>query len=240
MDLGFGDANQIIGQKLSQSMTVTTKAQEAALDLELSKYDELLQDDDALELLRERRLEQLKKSQAQQHKWKDLGHGTYMDLSSIHVDVGKAFFETAKQSERLVVHFYRPTTTYCDVFHKHLVTLAQQHLETKFVKLNVDTDSPGVAYLVETLGIHVMPTVLCIKLRKAVHHIRGLTEVGGEDCETKMVANVLANYGVLILKEEEEMDEEAFLEKLSAGVNSISIHRPGSVRDGHYRGEDDW
>lgn len=237
MDLGFGDANQIIGQKLTQTMDATTRAQEAALDDELDKYDELLQDEDALELLRERRLEQLKKSQSQFHAWRDLGHGVYSELDSS--DVAKAFFEAAKQSERLVVHFYRPTTRYCDVYHKHLEILAQQHLETKFVKINVDRDgSTGVAYLVEKLGIHIMPTVLCVKNRKAVHHVRGLSEVGGEDCETVMLAYILALHGVLTLREEEEMDEEELFDKISAGVNAIHISRP-TVREGHYKGEED-
>ena len=238
MDLGFGDANQIIGQKLSQTMEATTIAQEAVLDSQLAKYDELIDNEDALESLRERRLEKLKKSQQQINTWNDLGHGHYNELES--QDVAKAFFEAAKQSERLVVHFYRPTTRYCDVFHKHLNILAKQHLETKFVKINVESvGNTGVAYLVEQLGIHIMPTVLCVKNRKAIHQIRGLSELGGEDGETILLAYLLSLHGVVILREEEEMDEEDFLERLSAGVNAISINRP-NVRDGHYRGDDDW
>lgn len=241
MDLGFGDANQIIGKTLTQAMDATTRAQEAALDEELDKYDALLEDEDALELLRERRMEKLKQSQSQWNAWRDLGHGVYSELDDHNSsnDVAKAFFEAAKQSERLVVHFYRPTTRYCDVYHKHLDILARQHLETKFVKINVEREgSTGVAYLVEKLGIHIMPTVLCVKNRKAVHHIRGLSEVGGEDCETVMLAYILALHGVLTLREEEEMDEEEFFDKISAGVNSIHLSRP-SVREGHYKGDDD-
>lgn len=43
----------------------------------------------------------------------------------------QAFFEAAKKSPRLVVHFYRPTTRYCQTVDAHLERLAARHLETR-------------------------------------------------------------------------------------------------------------
>jgi hypothetical protein len=75
-----------------------------------------LEDETALEALRKRRLEQMKQQQKQRQECKSLGHGEYRDLvDSKNVDAAKAFFETTKQSERVVVHFYRPTTTTCEI-----------------------------------------------------------------------------------------------------------------------------
>lgn len=43
----------------------------------------------------------------------------------------QAFFDAAKQSPRVVVHFYRPTTRYCQVVDAHFERLAPRHLETR-------------------------------------------------------------------------------------------------------------
>lgn len=43
----------------------------------------------------------------------------------------QAFFEAAKKSPRMVVHFYRPTTRYCQVVDAHFERLAARHLETR-------------------------------------------------------------------------------------------------------------
>lgn len=208
MDLGFGNANQAVGNATAQALLQTAKAQEAALDQELSKYDDLLNDDDALDMLRERRLQQMKLKQKQRQEYQLKGHGTYDDIAASPQggDIAKAFFEMAKESERCVVHFYRPTTRYCEVFHKHLAQIAQEHVETKFVKVNVEpvTDHKGLQYLVEKLGIQVMPTVVLIKKRQAVHHIRGFDDLGGsENFSTMRLKQLLTAHGVLQMTESE-------------------------------------
>jgi thiol-disulfide isomerase/thioredoxin len=208
MDLGFGKENQVVGEAVNRVLSQQTKAQEAAIDEELNRYDSLLEDETALEQLRKRRLEQLKKQQKQRQEWKNNGHGEYRDLvDSKNVDVAKAFFETTKQSERVVVHFYRPTTSTCDIFHKHLQHLAAQHLETKFVKINVEgceQGSNGASFLVEKLGIVILPTLVLIKNRKVIHHLHGFDELGGsEEFDTKTLAYVLGTHGVLNARDDE-------------------------------------
>ena len=190
MDLGFGKKNQIIGDALAKQFDKSAKVQEQAINEEISKYDALLHaGDSTLEQIRERRLVQMKKAQEQKQKWKAAGHGVYSAIGEGQngEDSAKEFFDASKASERLVVHFHRPSTRICDVFHAHLEKVAARHLETRFIKINVDQVSEdgasgsGAAYLVEKLGIIVMPTILIIKDRKAVHHIRGFDELGGTE-----------------------------------------------------------
>ena len=61
-----------------------------------------------------------------------LGHGVYSEISD-----QREFFDAAKKSSRMIVHFYRPTTWRCEVVDKHLETLCRTHYETKFVKVRI-------------------------------------------------------------------------------------------------------
>jgi hypothetical protein len=238
MDLGFGQANQIVGQATAKALMATAKAQEAVLDEELIKYDALLEDDDALDRLRERRLQQLQEKQKQANAWKDKGHGNYGDLEG--PDVAKSFFNASKTSERLVVHFYRPTTQYCKILDHHLQKIAEQHLETKFVRVNVESaqeGDQGATYLVEQLGIKVMPTLVLIHNRKAVHHLRGFDELGGsESFSTDLLKFVLSEHGVMQLTEQEldhygEDDKKEELLAIATEGTSINFQ---TVRRGYY------
>eukprot|EP00521_Asterionellopsis_glacialis_P004238 CAMPEP_0195266548 /NCGR_PEP_ID=MMETSP0706-20130129/12074_1 /TAXON_ID=33640 /ORGANISM="Asterionellopsis glacialis, Strain CCMP134" /LENGTH=265 /DNA_ID=CAMNT_0040321157 /DNA_START=35 /DNA_END=832 /DNA_ORIENTATION=- len=242
MDLGFGNSNQVVGDATAKALLQSTRVQEAAVQAEMEKYDALLESSqDELEILRERRLAQLKKAQAQKQKWREAGHGLYQDLGQGQDsrDVARDFFEETKQSSRLVVHFYRPTTRICDVVHSHLEKLAPHHLETKFVKLSVENcdtkDGGGASFLVEKLGIVVMPTIVIVKDRKVVHHIRGFDELGGStNFSTKALAYVLGTHGGLIPKEDEmEMPDELDPDNLAASLNGIRInHKTGRGEGG--------
>ena len=77
----------------------------------------------------------------------------------------------------MVCHFYRGATWRCQVIDRHLGDLAPAHPETRFVKIDAEK-SP---YLVEKLGVVVLPSVLCIKNGKVVHTIVGFDEFGGAD-----------------------------------------------------------
>lgn len=52
MDIGFGNQNQIIGNMVNKVMLEGAEQQEAQLDADMAKYDELMNDEDALERLR--------------------------------------------------------------------------------------------------------------------------------------------------------------------------------------------
>lgn len=238
MNLGFGDRNNEIGQATAQALMRGAEVQENGLESEMAQYDRLLDDEDALEDLRQRRIEQMKKQYQQQQRYRELGHGTYTELGSGSMqdvrDIAKDFFQTSKDSERIVFHFYRPSTRYCDVFHAHLTKLAVKHLETKFLKINVEgcdnNEGGGASFLVERLGVVVMPSLVLVKNRKAFHHIRGFDELGGtEDFSTNMLAHVLGAHGVTDVRDDEEMSEEFLKER---GINTIRL-RKGAKKGGY-------
>jgi len=242
MDLGFGSQNQVLGNATARALLHGAIAQEESLDAELAQYDKLLEDDEGLETLRQRRLMQLQNQHSQIQKWRDLGHGDYVELGGgghDGRDVAKEFFETSKTSDRVVVHFYRPTTRFCDVFHAHLTKLARKHLETKFVKVNVqdcDTHGGGASFLVERLGIVIMPTLVLIKDRKAFHHMTGFNELGGsENFSEQTLAFVLGRHGILDPHDDEEVPEEVL--ESSKGMNSIRITK--GARNGFHTADDE-
>lgn len=229
MDLGFGKSNQNVGSAAARSILQASRAQEKAIEDEIDRYDHLLHDEDALEQMRAKRLEEMKRASQQKQEWKSNGHGRYTEigLGQNSQDIAKEFFEATKKSERLVVHFYRPTTAFCDVYHRHLEKLAPMHLETRFLKMNVEgcdqRGGSGGSYLVEKLGIHILPTLLIVKNRKVVHHIRGFDEMGSEQCSTASVAYVLGVHGA-INRDNEDVPAD-FLEHVNKGVNRITLQR---------------
>uniref|UniRef100_A0A7R9WL53 Phosducin domain-containing protein n=1 Tax=Craspedostauros australis TaxID=1486917 RepID=A0A7R9WL53_9STRA len=202
MDLGFGNKNQQVGSVAASALAQSTRAQEQTIEDELDYYDRLLEDEDALVELRKKRMESLKAQHAQKLRWKELGHGTYSELGGgQNADAAKEFFEASKKSERLVVHFYRPTTRFCDIFHAHLSKLAPRHVGTRFVKINVENcenQGGGASFLVERLHVVVMPTLVLVKDRNAFHQLEGFDEMGGSDkFPASELERVLAAHGML-------------------------------------------
>ncbi|KAL9186340.1 hypothetical protein ACHAXT_005578 [Thalassiosira profunda] len=256
MDLGFGNSNQVLGNQAANAVLQATKAQEEAVTAEIAAYDQLLDSNDTeLEKLRERRLAQMKAGAEQRAKWLENGHGQYSELATGQHggDVAKSFFDAAKKSARVVVHFYRPTTRSCDAFHRALADLAPKHPETRFLKLNVEGcddvreggAGAGAKYLVEKLGVVVMPTLLIVKERKAHHQLRGFDELGGrEEFTANELAFVLGGHGALTRRDDEEVTP-AFLEEGGGargivGINSLRMRFGGEGRGPRSGGFDDF
>lgn len=159
-------------QKIIENQVLTiAKAVEEKLDEKISCLDLDRLDEDDLEQLRERRLQEMKKMAAKRQHWLSLGHGEYQEIPS-----EKEFFAVAKASERVVCHFYRENWP-CKVVDKHLSLLAKQHLETRFVKIHAEK-SP---FLAERLKIVVLPTLALIKNGKVDDYVVGFNELGGTD-----------------------------------------------------------
>lgn len=244
-------------QKIQMLQSVIAQTQERVLDEEMYQCDQMLHNDDMILKLRQQRIQQMQEMAQQQTKYKMAQHGTYEELTgtkgTTSHDVGRAFFDCAKQSERFIVHFYRPQTEYCQIFHKHLSTLAVQHMETKFVKVNVqdcDQMEQGASFLVERLQVRVMPTLVLICKGKVVHQIRGFDELGGtESFETFQLAQLLAKYLLVHLtdKEQEQIQEEIVQRESRRRNNGRGSHTShflsssnGHTRRGRdYREEDD-
>ena len=90
-------------QILEQQLLNVASAMEEKIDAEMAELDKL--EDDDIERIREKRLQEMKKLQDVRQEWLRNGHGKLNEISS-----DKDFFEEAKNSKKLVVHFYRNTT----------------------------------------------------------------------------------------------------------------------------------
>ena len=211
---GFGlDARtEAVVEQVGAGILAQAQMEEKKLDAQLKKLEELGEDD--FEALRQKRKLMLAKKMRQEQDWKQLGHGRYLELTDT-----KEFFDAAKKSARMVVHFYRGVTPRCEIVDAHFQKLAPKHLETRFVKIDAEKNM----FLVERLGIIMMPTIVLIKDGKTEHSLRGFDEMGGtDDFTTDVMAYVLSQHGVLNYEADksEEIQEKA---ANNMGVNNISI-----------------
>ncbi|KAG2456910.1 thioredoxin domain-containing protein 9 [Polypterus senegalus] len=166
-------ANQsvdLITKVLETQLLQSAKIMEEQLDTEIEKLEQI--DEEDLERLHERRLAALKKAQQQKQEWLSKGHGEYREIPS-----EKDFFQEVKDSKNVVCHFHRESTFRCKIIDKHLPILAKKHLETKFIKLNVEK----APFLTERLRIKVIPTLALVKDGKTKDYIVGFTDLGNTD-----------------------------------------------------------
>merc|ERR1719223_2534250 len=201
-------------ENMQNSLLQAAAQEEAKLDAQMKAMENL--DEDDFEALRQKRKIMLQKKMKQEADWRQLGHGRYMELTDT-----KEFFNAAKKSERMIVHFYRGVTPRCQIVDAHFEKLAYTHIETRFVKIDAEKNP----FLVERLGIILMPTMVLIKNGKTDHAIHGFDEFGGhDDFTTADVAYVLAAHEMVnpdVENRSEEMSERAARNK---GVNSMSIN----------------
>jgi hypothetical protein len=160
------DVEKMMEQQLLQATNII----ENKIDAELQRLETL--DEDDIEVLRQRRLDALKKHASQKQEWISQGHGSYSEITA-----EKEFFDVCKKSHKVVCHFYRDSTFRCKIVDKHLSLLAQQHVETRFIKLSVDK----APFLVERLKIKVLPTIALVKDSKTKDYIIGFDDLGGID-----------------------------------------------------------
>eukprot|EP01119_Soliformovum_irregulare_P015396 TRINITY_DN4325_c1_g1_i2.p1 TRINITY_DN4325_c1_g1~~TRINITY_DN4325_c1_g1_i2.p1 ORF type:complete len:151 (+),score=36.50 TRINITY_DN4325_c1_g1_i2:305-757(+) len=141
----------------------------------------------------------------------------------------KQFFEEAKKSDRMVLHFYRISNTPCLVVDKHLARLAQIHVETKFMKINAEK-SP---FLTERLKIWMLPTMVLVKNGKTEHSIIGLDELGGkEDFTQETLQWVLSRHGVIDYDgPEPDLDDVKRKLNIQKGRITSSRHNRGQDSD---------
>ncbi|KAK4747824.1 hypothetical protein SAY87_014410 [Trapa incisa] len=158
-----------IEEIVTQQVLTVAKAVEDKLDDEIAALDRLDMDD--MEVLREKRLQQMKKMAEKRRRWISLGHGEYSEIP-----MEKEFFSVVKASDRVVCHFYRDNWP-CKVMDKHLSILAKQHIETRFVKIHAEK-SP---FLAERLKIIVLPTLALVKNAKVDDYVVGFDELGRTD-----------------------------------------------------------
>jgi hypothetical protein len=249
------------GDVLSSVVSTVAQIQEEQIGREMDTLDQILSsnnnddDDYMIQQWRQKRLQEIQRKVEEQERYRSIsGHGVYEELgqhsqlSSNTMDIAKEFFHTLKQSERLIFHFYRPTTEVCEVFHHHLSKLAAQHIETRFLKVNVAdcSDNPqhqdsALSFLVERLQIRVMPTLLLIRDQKVVHQIQGCTELGNQaDFTTHHLAFVLGKYYNMLDLQPNEIPDTTDSPRHAKNRNSRFISgRKGTTRSRYAHDDDD-
>ncbi|KAH9519885.1 Thioredoxin domain-containing protein 9 [Bulinus truncatus] len=155
---------------LENQLLHATKIIESQVDAEIERLEKM--DDDDFEVLRQRRMDAMKKAQQQKQEWLAAGHGEYTEVAD-----EKEFFDACKKSKKVVCHFYRDSTFRCKIVDKHLAEIAPKHIETKFIKINAER----CKFLVERLRIKTLPTICLAKDGKTVDYIVGFDELGGTD-----------------------------------------------------------
>ncbi len=161
-----GNIESLVQQKVLEAATIV----EEQIDSELNRLENLKEED--IDMVRERRLQQLKKQQELKQELRRKGHGEYTTVAD-ETD----FFSTCKESDKVICHFYRDSTWRCKIVDKHLTTLAPKHIEAKFIKIDAEK-SP---FLVKRLRVVVLPTIALIKDSKTVDFIVGFDDLGGSD-----------------------------------------------------------
>lgn len=223
---GQVDMGAILGQQLLQAAQVM----EEQVDDEISKLERM--DEDELELIKQRRVEAMKKHQEKKTEWLKQGHGEYSEIPE-----EKEFFNVTKNSENVVCHFYREETFRCKILDKHLNILAKKHVETKFCKI----DAEKTPFLCERLKIKVIPTVIMIKDSKTRGYIVGFTDLGNTDeFSTEMLEWRLAHAEVINYKGDLNTPPDEHLKKKKTNFVGKKIKMKKNAGDNDSSDENDW
>ncbi|KAI7987863.1 hypothetical protein LOK49_LG13G00786 [Camellia lanceoleosa] len=209
--------NSKIQEIIEKQVLTVAKAVEDKIDDEIHALDRLDLDD--IDILRERRLQQMKNMAEKRSRWIALGHGEYSEIP-----IEKDFFSVVKTSDRVVCHFYRENWP-CKVMDKHLSILAKQHIETRFVKIHAEK-SP---FLVEKLKIVVLPTLALIKSTKVDDYVVGFNELGGTDeFSTEELEERLARAQVIFFEGESSLNPSKSSAKSRSIRQSSNLHSSDS------------
>jgi hypothetical protein len=223
---GQADMGQILGQQLLQAAQVM----EEQVDDEISKLERL--DEDELEIIKQRRIDAMKKAQEKKQEYLKQGHGEYEEIPE-----EKEFFNVGKNSENVVCHFYKDDTFRCKIVDKHMKVLARKHIETKFCKINAER----CQWLCERLRIKVIPTIALLKDSKTKDYIVGFADLGNQDeFSTEMLEWRIAQAGVLNYKGDlmTPPDEQMRKKKTNFVGKKTKMARKGDNDDSS--DENDW
>lgn len=178
---------ETVGNAIQNQVLKVAERVEQQIDAELQALEKL--DEDDIEKLRERRLQEMKQQAKQVQEWRALGHGEYSELAE-----EKEFFEIAKKSKDIVCHFYKSDTPRCKIVDHHLKILCRSHIEARFCKIDV----MRCPFLTERLRIKVIPTIALVHDGKTKDYIIGFTDLGNcDDFSTAMLEWRIAQSGAI-------------------------------------------
>jgi len=166
---------------------------------------------------REQGVEHIKREMERLQKMKNTGHGKYEELSD-----EKAVVRTSAHEPRCIIHFYHTKFRRCEIMDKHLAKLAPKYFATRFLRVFVES----VPWLVERLGIKVLPCVICFVHGESKARLIGFEDLGNEDgFDTGTLEWKLLQIGVI----EKQTGNQA---QLTYSTSSTTMRQ-------HIRGRDD-
>ncbi|GAA5896908.1 Plp1p [Sporobolomyces salmoneus] len=157
-------------------------------DALLEELEEELDNDFELGGFREKRMMELKAQIDAAQRRQESGYGQYSEIK-----VEKVLCHDRK-APRSVVHFFHPDFRRCKIMDKHLERLAEKHTDTLFLKADV----ANVPFLVNKLGVKVLPCVIGFAEGNSKMKLVGFDELdGGDDFNTKTLEIGMVQCGVL-------------------------------------------
>ncbi|KZV76132.1 thioredoxin-like protein [Peniophora sp. CONT] len=103
---------------------------------------------------------------------KQESHGKYTEVTD-----EKEVIRITANEPRCIVHFYHSNFRRCEIMDKHLSALAPKYFGTRFMRVFVES----VPFLVEKLGIKVLPCVISFVNGVTKDRIVGFEELGNSD-----------------------------------------------------------
>ncbi|KAJ1607443.1 thioredoxin fold protein related to phosducin [Cryptosporidium canis] len=162
---------------------------ENMIDEEIRMVDQIQNDENELNRLREKRIKELKEEFQEKNRYILCGHGKYDFIPD-----ERDFFDTIKKSENVICHFFRSSTSRCEIFDKHLEIISKRHLEARFIKMNAEKSH----FVCSNLNINILPTIALIKGSKLVHKIIGFEELSSrDDFTTTKLEELLVKWDVI-------------------------------------------
>ncbi|MCP9259591.1 Thioredoxin domain-containing protein 9-like protein [Dirofilaria immitis] len=167
---------KVLGEQLLKAVTIAEKE----VDRQIEKYDNL--DENDLEAIRQKRLEELKRSNCKgRQRWLQNGHGIYEEISD-----ERNFSTPRKSLLKLCVIFIYPLLSAAklltNIWKKLLGNIWKFDLFMLMLKrLESSVPLSRFPFLTTRLKIRVIPTIVIIIDAKTVDYIRGFDDLGGID-----------------------------------------------------------
>ncbi|KAJ7180220.1 thioredoxin-like protein [Mycena crocata] len=157
-------------------------------DALFAELEEEIENDSNSEM-REYGLQVLRQQMEQLSEMKQNQHGHYSEITD-----EKEVVRVSAREPKCVVHFYHSKFKRCEIMDKHLAKLAPKYFNTRFFRVFVE----NVPWLVEKLGIQVLPCVICFVDGISKDRLVGFEELGNSDAfDTAVLELRLAVSGVI-------------------------------------------
>ena len=128
------------------------------------EWDDLLNDDNELLAIRERRLREMREKQMKAAEQKSLGHGEVRLISQ-----DEFLPECTGKSEYVAVHFFHKEFERCKIMDHHLKLIAPKHLSCKFLRM----DAEKTPFFIHKLQVKTLPTLIVFREGKTVDRLTG-------------------------------------------------------------------